>query len=214
MNEVDLIDVITIAFIVLPVLVASLFARSYVKTKTEIEQYSKHLSNQLSIDEKFIIENSQDGTLTIKLLVIYVILGAFSFQVYDINPMFAYIVPVVSVIVVFGFYGRNSGIDENDAALLVVRMLEKISMANRIGNLDKVKKLSLISDYIIASFKLNKTGENFVSSEHISFVDTLNGSQRTEYIAKNFITKIYLSLKVLVPVVIAVAVAVLIKAAF
>lgn len=214
MNEIDVVDVITIVFIALPVIVISFFVRSYMKTTNEIQQYSKHLASHLALDEQFVVENSKDSSLLLKIIIAYALMGAFAFQIYEINPLYVYMIPVISMVVIFGLYGRSSGIDENDAAFIVIRILSKISEANRIGNLEKAKKLSLIADYTIAKFELNKTGDVFVSQKHISFVDTLSGNERTGYIAKNLITKLFFSIKVLLPIVIMVVVSVLLKAAF
>jgi hypothetical protein len=213
MKEFDIIDSITIAMILMPVIVASVLARLYVKEKDELEQYGSHLSKELSMDEKFVMENLSNSSLWIKILACYVFLGAVAFQAYELNQLYVWIVPVVSIIVVFGFYGRKTGIDENDAALVVVRLLGKISEANRIGNNEKAKNLALLCDYTIAKFQLIKSGEAFESKKHITYADTLTGNERTIYVGKSIVTKLYFSLKILVPIVIAVAIAILIKAA-
>lgn len=213
MEEFDIVDAITIVMILMPVIVASVFARLYVKEKDELEQYGSHVSKELSMDEKFVMENFSNSSLWIKILACYVFLGAVAFQAYELNELYVWIVPVVSIIVVFGFYGRKTGIDENDAALVVVRLLGKISEANRIGNNEKAKNLALLCDYTIAKFELIKTGEVFESKKHITYADTLTGNERTIYLGKSIVTKLYFSLKVFVPIVISVVIAVLIKAA-
>lgn len=214
MNDFDIVDFITVIFIALPVVVISFFARSYMKAKNEIEQYGEYLSGQLSLERKFILENLKDDSLALKIFIAYALLGLFAFQVYELGDIYVYTIPVVSMFVVFAFYGRSSGIDENDAAFLVMRVLKNISQANRIGNTDKAIQLSKIADFTIAKFQLNKTGDNFTCEKHISFVDTLSGSERTEYIAKNFIAKIYFSLKIMVPILVVVIFTILLKAAF
>jgi len=213
MKEFDIIDAITIAMILLPVIVASVLARLYVKEKDELEQYAIHLSKILSLEEKFVLENSSNSSLFLKILACYLFLGAVAFQAYEVNQSYVWIVPVVTIIVVFGFYGRTTGIDENDAALVVVRLLGKISEANRIGNHQKAENLSKLCDYTISKFELIKTGEVFEIKKHITYADTLTGNERTVYIGKSLLTRLYFSLKILVPVVLSVVIAVLIKAA-
>jgi hypothetical protein len=213
MKEFDIVDAITIAMIFLPVAAVSVLARLYVKEKDELEQYMSHLSKELSMDEKFVMENSSNTSLFLKILACYLFMGAVAFKAYELNQLYVWIVPVVAIIVVFGFYGRTTGIDENDAALVVVRLLGKISEANRIGNHQKVENLSKLCDYTISKFELIKTGEVFEIKRHITYADTLTGSERTVYIGKSLLTRLYFALKILVPVVLSVVVAVLLKAA-
>jgi hypothetical protein len=213
MNSFDFFDVIIIAMIFLPVIVFSYLARLYFKEGDEIELFSKHLSSQLNIDKKFTIDNISDNTLIFKKIAIYIALAGTAYQVYDINSTYVLIIPVVSLLVVFGFYGKNSGIDENVAARMAMKLLDKISEANRIGDQNKLNNLSLMIDYIIAKFNLNKTGDVFVSQSYISFQDTLSGNERSAYIAKNLVRRIYFSLKVLLPIVAIIIVTILLKAA-
>lgn len=103
MNKFDMADAIAIAMILMPAIVASVLARLYVKEKDELEQHGSHVSKELSMDENFVTENFSNSLLWIKILACYVFLGAVAFQAYELNQLYEWIVPVVSIIVVLVF---------------------------------------------------------------------------------------------------------------
>lgn len=209
----DIVDVITQIFIILPAIVISMFSRAYIRELGKYNEFVTHLSKSLGIDELLILNNSQNKLLMLKLVATYVLLGILAFQVYDISPSYVYAIPAIAVVVTFAFYGNNDGFDSNDAASFVVRILSNISSANRLQDVEKSKKLGVVCDYVIKKYNLNKTGDVFVSDSYMSFADTLSGSDRVAYKAKSLSKKTVSTFKVLAPVVGMVILAVLIKSA-
>ena len=205
MTNWDSVDIISFFLVFIPVLIVAFFARFYIKEINELNLFSSNVSTHLKLDAKLVDSVVSDSYLYLKLFVTFLIFGWLTLKIEELYaPFYAYYQlgsPLIFILVVIVFYGKSGGVDSEGAASIAVRILNKISEANRINNVDKAEKLSKLFDYVVAKFSLIKSKEGIKSEVFINYVDTLYGAERSEYQSKILLNKIITAVKLVLPVV-------------
>lgn len=205
MNNFDSIEFGTIFLVFTPVLLAAFYARFYIKKINELNYFASEIAKNLNLNSKLVDSVISDSSLYLKLFVTFLIFGWLTFKIDELYTeyysFFQFGSPLIFIVVVIVFYGKSSGVDTEDANLIAVRTLNKISEANRINNIEKAENLSKIFSFIALKFSLIETDDGLKSEKYISYVDTLYGTERVEYQSKIFINKVITAVKVVLPVI-------------
>jgi hypothetical protein len=205
MNNWDSIDAIAIFIVFTPVLMAAFFARFYIKKINELNYFSSDIAKNLNLNNKLVDSVISDSSLYLKLFVTFLIFGWLTLKIEehytDYYSFFQFGSPLIFIVVVIVFYGKSNGVDTADAYLIAVRILNKISEANRINNIEKAENLSKIFNFISSKFSFSETDDGLKSEKYISYVDTLYGAERVEYQSKIFINKVITAVKLVLPVI-------------
>ena len=205
MNNWDSIDFGIIFLVFTPVLMVAFFARFYIKKINELNYFSNDIAKNLNLNSKLVDSVISDSSLYLKLFVTFLIFGWLTFKIEELYTEFYYFFqfgsPLIFIVVVIVFYGKSNGVDTEDAYLIAVRILDKISEANRINNIEKAENLSKIFNFIASKFSFSETDDGLKSEKYISYVDTLYGAERIEYQSKIFINKVITAVKVILPVI-------------
>ncbi len=205
MNNWDSIDTIAIFIVFTPVLIAAFFARFYIKKINELNYFSSDIAKSLNLNNKLVDSVISDSSLYLKLFVTFLIFGWLTLKIEELYTEFYYFFqfgsPLIFIVVVIVFYGKSNGVDTADAYLIAVRILNKISEANRINNIQKAENLSKIFNFISSKFSFSETDDGLKSEKYISYVDTLYGAERVEYQSKIFINKVITAVKLVLPVI-------------
>jgi hypothetical protein len=205
MNNWDSIDLGIIFLVFTPVLMVAFFARFYIKKINELNYFSNDIAKNLNLNSKLVDSVISDSSLYLKLFVTFLIFGWLTLKIEELYTEFYYFFqfgsPLIFIVVVIVFYGKSNGVDTEDAYLIAVRILDKISEANRINNIEKAENLSKIFNFIASKFSFSETDDGLKSEKYISYVDTLYGAERVEYQSKIFINKVITAVKVILPVI-------------
>jgi hypothetical protein len=205
MNNWDSIDFGIIFLVFTPVLMVAFFARFYIKKINELNYFSNEIAKNLNLNSKLVDSVISDSSLYLKLFITFLIFGWLTLKIEELYTEFYYFFqfgsPLIFIVVVIVFYGKSNGVDTEDAYLIAVRILDKISEANRINNIEKAENLSKIFNFIASKFSFSETDDGLKSEKYISYVDTLYGAERVEYQSKIFINKVITAVKVILPVI-------------
>ncbi len=205
MNNWDSIDFGIIFLVFTPVVMVAFFARFYIKKINELNYFSNEIAKNLNLNSKLVDSVISDSSLYLKLFVTFLIFGWLTLKIEELYTEFYYFFqfgsPLIFIVVVIVFYGKSNGVDTEDAYLIAVRILDKISEANRINNIEKAENLSKIFNFIASKFSFSETDDGLKSEKYISYVDTLYGAERVEYQSKIFINKVITAVKVILPVI-------------
>lgn len=205
MNNWDSIDFGIIFLVFTPVLMVAFFARFYIKKINELNYFSNDIAKNLNLNSKLVDSVISDSSLYLKLFITFLIFGWLTLKIEELYTEFYYFFqfgsPLIFIVVVIVFYGKSNGVDTEDAYLIAVRILDKISEANRINNIEKAENLSKIFNFIASKFSFSETDDGLKSEKYISYVDTLYGAERVEYQSKIFINKVITAVKVILPVI-------------
>jgi hypothetical protein len=205
MNNFDSIDFGIIFLVFTPVLLAAFYARFYIKKINELNYFSSEIAKNLNLNSKLVDSVISDSSLYLKLFVTFLIFGWLTLKIDELYTeyysFFQFGSPLIFIVVVIVFYGKSNGVDTEDAYLIAVRILDKVSEANRINNIEKAENLSKIFNFIASKFSFSETDDGLKSEKYISYVDTLYGAERIEYQSKIFINKVITAVKLVLPVI-------------